>query len=228
MLDIPTINLKLDQLYPSGVSLGYILLLSDSLISNFQFNVDSSTNIVSTISPATFETGSRVKLNVDGGSLPIVTQGVALNFIDDYWIIKVGVNDEINFKLARTLNDAENNIAIDFSNSGSGLLTLNEQPLTINPKKVLIKKELTHVNYTRKELILPPATDGYKDFTWSFSIGSTSPNMIYKHKLVMLEANSTIGDLTGVKDHLLTESSVKVYSAGQTPLLGIRFAFSSN
>jgi len=77
---------------------------------------NSSSNIVEyNIHP--FETGDRITFNDDSGTMPI---GISSN--TDYFVIDSSLN---YFKIAETYNDAINGTEIDFSDNGSGTITID-------------------------------------------------------------------------------------------------------
>lgn len=224
-LDTPAINTKLNTLYPSNIDIGHVLLLSNVLVSNLDATVEHMMNTLETVA-TTFETGSRVRLAIGSGDVyPTVVSGDQIDSLATYFLIK---DSPTIYRVARTLQDAIDDIEINFSDNGSPSLKINELELDkTDPLIVSIKKELTHVDYQRKILNVPPANGGFKNFNYVLIVDDASVSLVYRHKLVLLGSTNVIGNTTGDKDHFLTETTPKTYLAGQTALLGIRFSLSS-
>lgn len=224
VLDIAARNNKLDDLYPSSGTIGYALLLSGTLV-NTVCTINTSTDVLTTSNPNPgYKDASRIRLTTDG-TFPTVASGDPIDNATDYYIYKVDADE---FKLCRTQADAlAGSNFIDFTSTGSGSLTVNEQTLNVNdPLTVLVNKELSHPEYTRFTIAdIGSATGGQK--TVVYAIAVISETMTFRHKLVILGGSSTIGDTTGTKDHLFTESVDKVTNTGQTATISLQFRLSN-
>lgn len=222
-LSLAEINRVLDIVYPPSGNLGYLTLLSGDLISNLGFTVDTGSDELTTGIAHGSLTGARFRVNASV-TLPAVT-GTALSLSTDYFIRVV---DTTTLTLHRTLDDAlTNSNIIDFVDSGSGTLTLNEQILNAEDDiSVLVSKELTHLDYNRFLISsIGSASGGVKIAVYNQVVGGSNPTMEFRHVFIILDGTSTIGDDTGVKHHLFTSDSVITINPGQSDTIGVQLQF---
>jgi hypothetical protein len=216
-LDTNGLNRVCNAAYPSSTALGYLLLLDATLALNKDFSLNLSTGLMTFSSNHKLVTGSRFRIT-STGAFPISNEVGTLSPTTDYYFIRV---DALTGRMTSTSTGS----TFTYSSIGSGSLQVNEQTLLpTDTKEALINHEVSHPSYTRGYVELSgSATDGQKSYTRSISVASGQPNMLYKHRLLLLGATSTLNDTTGTKDHLFTSSDTKIVSAGQTALIALTF-----
>lgn len=213
---IETLNSDLDTLYAPTGTIGYLILLNNTLTTGLSFTVNTGTEELTTSAAHNLVTGSRVR---------VASTGVAptpLNTATDYYAIVVSGTV---IKLATTLANALADTAINLTDSGSGTLTLNEQILNqTDSLAVLINHELSHADYTRKAITdIGAAASGQKTFTATYTANAPNGNMTWRHRLIIKGGSATIGNTTGTKDEFFNEGSEQTLLQGQSTPLNIVF-----
>ena len=118
-----------DQYHPSTGTIRHIALLRSSLQLGIAFTADAASNVLTFGTEQPFQTGARVRI-VSTATLPTPLVAAV-----DFFAIRLTAT---TFKVSGTLGGSE----VDLMDSGSGTLTLNEQPLgRTDPINVLLSKE---------------------------------------------------------------------------------------
>ncbi len=195
-----------DVLWPPSGDVAFRILLSDAIYSG-TWTVDPTTDLITTDAANGWVTGQRVRTTTSGVLPALATD--SLNTATDYFWIR---DTDTTGYLADSLANAEANSYFNFTDAGTGTHTLSEQTLlNTDPIAVLVNKEITHPDYSRKPLSsLGNATAvgsyGEKNpVAHSYTVSSDSYGV--KYVLYLFGANPTVGDTAGDKPMLETLSS---------------------
>jgi hypothetical protein len=213
---LETLVAKNDLAWASSGSLGYLLLLTGDVYSA-SWTVNTSTDLITTASDHGLVTGSRVRVSTTT-SLPAISPGT-LNSSTDYFVI---YDDTNTLKLATTLGNANSNIALNFTDTGSGTHTITEQLVVADdPITVLVNKELpSALGYSRKHItgVSGAAIAGSyaEKAPVVLSYTASGGDLVWRHALFLEGATSTIGNTTGTGVFLTTESGDQTITSGST------------
>lgn len=205
-----------NAIWASSGTLGYLILLKPDLFSGTA-TVNASTDVITTAAHG-LTTGSRVQLTTTG-VFPTLSSGAISSGVDYYAIVA----SSTTLKLATTLANALASTAINFTDAGSGTLTLSEQrPNQTDPIAVLIGKELSHASYTRRAITGATAEAVGSVAQQPAIVATYTPSgtaMAYRQLLFLMGATSTIGNTTGTGFFLQTETSDVTIAPGSSKIV---------
>jgi hypothetical protein len=194
-----------NAIWAASGTLGYLILLKPDLFSGAG-TVNATTDVITTAAAHGLVTGSRVQLST-AGIYPALSSGAIASGTDYYAI----VTGSTTLKLATTLALATAGTAINFTDTGTGTLTLSEQrPTVSDPVAVLINKELGHADYVRQAVTGATAQavgEVAQQPAIATSYSPVATNMIYRQVLFLGGATSVIGNTTGTAVYLATETA---------------------
>ena len=125
-----------DLYNPSTGTIRYVAMLSSALQLGIGFTANAATNAIAFTTAQPFQTGARVHVSSTGTLPTPLVAGL------DYFVIRL---TSTTFTLAATVGVAIAAVAgteVDLMDAGSGVLTVNEQPLLrTDPIAVLLSKE---------------------------------------------------------------------------------------
>ena len=194
------LKLAADRLLPNTGTIGYFLLINNSLFTS-AVAADASTNTLTTASAHGLVTGARVRLATSGGTLP-----APLSPTVDYYASVTGAS---TLTVSANLADSLIGIAIDLTSTGSNL-TINEQLLLATDRQeVIMAHECSGNNYARRAVTnigAATVTAGglalKAPTTWSQQ-ASGGP-IVYRHVVFLDGGTSTVGNATGTVTHMET------------------------
>ena len=184
----------LDNGVPSGVTIGYAILLSPGVTSAAVTAVSATANVfTSTISLCT---GAKVRISAGiGGVLPSPLIGSV-----NYFLIEL---TSTTYSLASTLANALAGIAIDITDVGTLPLNFNEQPIDeLSPIEQIVIHEIPSSvsGYVRKPVIFEPSVIVDRNVQKpAVSINWTTGNTAidYSAWVVIYGGAVTAGSITG-------------------------------
>jgi hypothetical protein len=204
-----------DAVYPAG-AIAQLVLLTGNLQINLAITVDALADTITAANHG-LTTGSRFRI----GSTGTVPGGLAANV--DYYAIALSAGQ---IKAAETLAAAQNNVAINLTDGGTGAVVINEQLLTANdPIEVLIAKELgiprQAVTVGAAAIVGAEAVKPAVDFVVT---NTGAANLSYRHILIGYGASSNIGDVNGIVGFdLITEAIDQVTAPNQARQITLTF-----
>ena len=225
-LAVQQLNESCDTLYPTTGTYGVALLLNGVVQSGVVWTVDAATDIITLNTAQVWLTGTRLRVTNTGGALPTISVSSLSTSTDYFWIRLSSTTGRLTTTLAFAQAGTP---TIDFTGTGTGTQNFAEQTLSVeDPLPVLILKEVVHTNYVRTPVAsLPAAVNGIKTFTWSQPVASGQPSLVYTHRFLVRGGLITLGDTTGTKNHLFTETSAVTITAGSNPLLAVNLRISN-
>lgn len=204
MIPDSTLNKWCDDILPSSGTDGYLVLLDDLTGSATLSAINTSTDVITTSAAHGFATGTRIRFALGVGAvIPAATP--TLNTTTDYYFRSLS---STTGALYETLADAEADTGrIDFSDAGSGTITLNEQELSggtvgdtvIDAIAVLVNHEIDHPDYSRFAVTdLSTASGGLKPvYDVNQSVNSPNGDLTVRSVIYLQGGTSTPGDDTG-------------------------------
>lgn len=206
-----------NAIWASSGTLGYLILLKPDLYSGTA-TVNATSDVITTAAAHGLTTGSRVQLSTTG-VFPTLSAGAISSGVDYYAIVA----SSTTLQLATTLANALAPTPINFTDTGSGSLTLSEQrPSAADPIAVLVGKELSHADYTRRAITGATAVAVgavAQQPAIAATYAPTGTNMVYRQLLFLMGATSTIGNTTGTAGYLGTETSDVTITAGSSKVV---------
>jgi hypothetical protein len=194
--------------------LRYFALL-DGLLSSQTFTFSGST--LTTAAPHKLVPNSRFR----GTSTGVLPTPLVAN--TDYFVLTTPSTTTLT--VSATLGGS----AISLS-AGSGIHTMVEQQLSAEDSiAVLVNHELSHANYSRSSVNLSSWSASITnndarstDVTRTLSPVSPNGSLSYRHILLIRNGTTTIGNTTGDRHELDTESAIQTIAQGSTKNIVIR------
>lgn len=226
----------LDSAIPGSGDVGYFILCNATYAS-VTFTINTSTDVITTSSAHGLVTGTRVRIsaattqpNVDLGS-----GTVALSASLDLFFRSI---TSTTGTLHQTFADADGNTnAVDFIDSGSGTLTLNEQALIggsisdaeadYDDVAVWVNHEITHADYSRflvSGVGSASASTAQKPvYSANLSVNSPNGDLTFRHYVYLHGGISTPGDATCDWAYYTSESANQTLSEGTAYTIALNF-----
>lgn len=221
----------LDQILPAVGSVGYIALIDGLTGTATISSINTSTDVVTTSAAHGLVTGTRIRMT-STGALP-----VAIASATDYYVREITTT---TLTLHPTLSDAKGATgAIDFTDSGSGTITLLEQALSgglptdliQDDPLVWLNHELSHPDYARIEVTGLGATNtltGAKPiFPFAITVNSPNGTLSCRHAVFLDGGISTIGDTTYVGFWMSSAPATVTITEGSTKTFNFNFRMSN-
>ena len=198
-----------DRMIPSTGTIGHLTLIDNVLLTSAAFTADASTDVL-TFSVATkLVTGSRIRVNstftLPGGALSNT----------DYYVIRLSAT---TIRLAATLANSLAGTALNLTDSGAGVLTANEQALTVNDSlAAIVAHEIISAAISPRRAItdvgVSTIVNGDAQKTpWITSIvNSTNANIAFGYKLVVFGGTGAVGD-SSVNTFMLQQEALTIAS----------------
>lgn len=182
-----------DLVYAPTGTVGYIALLDSTYPNRTVSSVNTTTDVLTATAAHGWVDATRVRI-ASTGTLP--TTSPTIDSATDYY---VGVVDSDELALYLTAADAiADTSRIDFSDSGSGTITLQEQALDrLDTLEVMVNHEVASSRLEYSSVGSADPTTGlkpYKDFT-------ITEEITLRHWVLIVDGTSTVGDVTGDKDY---------------------------
>lgn len=198
------LKLHCDRALPSAGTIGYFLLINNSLVLNLSATADDTTNEITTATPHGLVTGTRVRIATSGGTLP-----APLSPSVDYY---AAVVNPTVLKVCASLADAQTATAIDLSSQGSSLAINEQQLIPSDHPTVIINHECSGNNYSRQPVTAIGAAVAGQDgkarknpVVWSQqALGGA---ITYRHIAFLDGGTAVAGNTTGTLTHLVTLAS---------------------
>lgn len=204
-----------DRALPNTGTIGAMILLNDTLLTNAACAVDASLNTFTTATPHGLTTGERVRINTSnagfGGNVP----APLLSTVDYF----ANVTSPTTFRVCATLNDAINATPIDITTVGNSVIANSQLLLASDRKEVLLAHECNGNGYARTAVAnIGPAAIGIDGkarkpaVLWSIA-ASTGP-IAYRHVCFLDGGTTTVGDSTGTPAYINTLANPVTIAVG--------------
>jgi hypothetical protein len=182
-----------DLVYATSGIVGYVAILDSVYPNRTVSSINTTTDVLTTTAAHEWVDATRVRI-ASTGTLPTTTPTV--DTATDYY---VGVVDSDELALYLTAADAiADSGRIDFSDSGSGTITLQEQALDrLDTLEVMVNHEVASARLEYSSVGFADVTTGlkaYKEYTLTEEI-------TLRHWVLIVDGVSTVGDVTGDKDY---------------------------
>jgi hypothetical protein len=227
---------QVDALVPGSGDVGYFILC-DATYASLTFTVNTSTDVVTTSGAHNLVTGTRVRVvaattqpNVDLGSGTVVLSAT----LDLFFRSVTSTTGTLH----QTFADADGNTnAVDFIDSGSGTLTLNEQTLIggslsdaeadYDDITVWVNHEIDHPDYSRFLVTgvgsASVSTAQKPVYSANLSVNAPNGDLTFRHYVYLHGGTSTIGDPTCTWADHSTESANQTLSEGTAYTISLNF-----
>lgn len=182
-----------DLVYATSGIVGYIAILDSTYPNRTVSSINTTTDVLTTTAAHEWVNATRVRA-ASTGTIP--TTSPQIDSATDYY---VGVVDSDELALYLTAEEALiDSGRIDFTDTGSGTITLQEQALDrLDTLEVMVNHEVASSRLEYSSVGFADPTTGlkpYKDYTLTEEI-------TLRHWVLIVDGISTVGDFTGDKDY---------------------------
>lgn len=209
--------LHADRALANTGTIGSMILLNDTLLTNAACTVDASLNTFATATPHGLTTGERVRTNTSaagfGGSVP-----APLSTTVDYF---AQVQSATVFRLCATLADAVNAtpVIVDITSVGSSVVVNAQLLLASDRKEVLLAHECSGNGYTRAAVTnIGAASIGVDGKARKpavlWSVTATAGAIVYRHVCFLDGGTTVVGDATGTPSFFQSVGNPVTIAAG--------------